>query len=143
MACKVDKKFLSLVACCFVMWSTIGGLYIYDRMTHEPKAMVNQTYRPAPPISSNKVKAGVYTLDVIQPVTVFGRIEYLIVNYRIEKTVNGDHWVASRKIKVNGATFDVGADVFRTKSDAIEYISKTGRYMDYGVGKQIGIGGIR
>lgn len=144
MGCRIDKRFISLLAAGVVMWSAYGALQIYDWMdsrNHQPVS--NTTYQAAPPLVSHKVKVGVYSVDIIQPVTVFGRVEYLIVDYTIEKTVDGSHWVASRKVKVNGSLFDLGADVFRTKSDAIKYISNTGRYRNYGMDKNIGIGGVR
>lgn len=145
MGCSINKRFISLAAACVVIWSTLGVLQIYDWVS-DPKAIPTEgdtTYQSAPPLSSTKIKAGMYAIEVIQPVTVFGRVEYLVVHYTIEKTIDSSHWVASRRVKINGSSFDLGADVFRTKSDAIKYISSTGRYMDYGVGKNIGIGGVR
>lgn len=145
MGCNINKRFISLAAACVVIWSTLGVLQIYD-WVNDPKAIPTEgdtTYQSAPPLSSTRIKAGMYAIEVIQPVTVFGRVEYLVVYYTIEKTVDSSHWVASRRVKINGSSFDLGADVFRTKSDAVKYISSTGRYKDYGVGKNIGIGGAR
>ncbi len=143
--CNINKRFISLVAACVVIWSALGVLQIYDWMAaSKPSAITTDTtYQAAPPLVSSKIKTGIYSIEIIQPVTVFGRVEHLVVYYIIEKTVDGSHWVASRRVKINGSSFDLGADVFRTKSDAIKYISNTGRYMDYGVGKNIGIGGVR
>lgn len=138
------KRAISLLAFTLVVWSIIVMIYVYESLgTHNSQVYSNQTYRAELPLESTRIKAGAYSLDVIQPVTVFGRVEYLTVNYKITKTIDSNAWVASRKITVNGAVFDIGADVFRTKLDALTYISKTGRYIDYGKDKNIGIGGIR
>lgn len=138
------RKTIALLAFCAVVWCVVGLTILYESVTRPDAPVFSEsTYKPESLISSTKIKAGVYVAKVVQPFTVFNKVEYVQITYRITSAVDGSGWIATRSVVMNGRKLEIGADAFRTKRDALEYITMTGRHIDYGKSVTVALRGIK
>ena len=103
-----------------------------EQITPYQNRYKRETYKPKPALKTKKIRAGLYEARVIQPLTLFNTQGNATIVYMIAKASDGKAWVATRTAVFGGNSFDLGADTFRTKGDAVSYIDEMGRYIDYG-----------
>lgn len=103
-----------------------------EQITPYQNRYKRETCKPKPALKTKKIRAGLYEARVIQPLTLFSTQGNATIVYMIAKASDGRAWVATRTAVFGGNSFDLGADTFRTKGDAISYIDEMGRYIDYG-----------
>lgn len=132
---KNSKWFVLAAFLAILSWSIVGAERVYSAYTEielKPRIYPANTYQPKSTLKTKKVKAGVYRLAVVQPLTLYGQTKHASINYRIVAAMDGKTWTATRTAVFSGVIIDLGADVFRTKGDAVRYISKIGHQIDYG-----------
>ncbi len=124
----------TVLAGCFAVccWIAIGIENVYSTGQHTYDKPAEIESFKAPVLRSKKIRAGLYTAEAIQPLTLNGKRHYANVIYMIASINNGKDWSASRTAVVDGSSIDLGVDVFPTKKKALWYISTKGRYIDYG-----------